>query len=605
MKKFKLLMFIILMLTMITSVAAYDTWVRNSTLESGIKPIGIGNTFDKESLEIWEYGGNTYAIVLGETSTEIEGFIWNETTWSSSAVAKNGVTFSSSYYYNDPAIFEANGQIHMVLTESADVIIGFTWNGAGWTANNTVQNGIIDYGNSGSSDTFYYDDKVFIMVTGGSGGDYAYEWHDTVWVRNTTFEAGIDSIYNPTRFFYRLFDDLLMITIGTQDGQTTLHQSYIWNTTSSQWSRDDTIDAGIGNVGHGEGVIVEFDNKLTFFSSESSQYDSDRIVYQLPTNLAEKPQIVMIEQQRDNVPIFNTSFSLTHTTKTSFNCSLRESVTVLDSIENANVNTTYYLATTNLSLGINSYNLFCNDNEVEQTLNIQYDYDNSTPFINPISPSSFNTTLIGGSDSILFNVNISDGDLDKANYTIYYPNSTVFWNFQNLSIGLSEYVIETSIDISTAPDGDYIVHVEATDEQQIQDIGGLNPSEIYYQFEINNCNPDWNCTAYGDCTAFGFEICSEAQDLNSCGENISNYFAIQPIECTYTPPPSGSSSIFPTTIAPDQLDQEVEFTTIPGTSSTTFAIADLNVKMPEIINDIIRFFKELEWNDDTFKKNKQ
>jgi hypothetical protein len=307
-----------------------------------------------------------------------------------------------------------------------------------------------------------------------------------------------------------------------------------------------------------------------------------------------------VELKRDNIPSVNFTFNYT-STKEAYNCSLIQNVTTFDSILNAAPNTSYTLSTTNVSVGINLFDIKCEDFESENTLAVRYDYDNSTPFIQSLNPSYFNITKIVGSEELNLRVNVSDGDLDKINYTIYNSSNITIWNYYIENINDSSYYLNEIVSLVNESDGIYKIHIEATDEQQIADLGGLNPSEVLYEFEIDNCQPDWNCIEYSECSVFDYLVCSEAEDLNSCGENVSNYFSIQPLECDYVPLGSGSSSIFPTTIAPDKLDQEIEFTIIPGTAPTTFSITDLDVQMPHIFKDLMEWIKNLKWNEEALE----
>jgi hypothetical protein len=436
-----------------------------------------------------------------------------------------------------------------------------------------------------------------------SGSNYALMGYDSRELETKGTGDGTCYIMRYDNYLGHIDGDwhLIMITNATTyvDGVAL---TTTWNTTTTCGTGVTSLTNAGGFGGWGPPSYDESNFDIDEYYVWDKFFTADDALDYYNSELFYPYDLIMdgIELKRNNIQSVNFTFNIT-SSKEAYNCSLIQNLTVFDSILNAAPNTTYTLSTTNVSVGMNLFDIKCEDFESENTLAVRYDYDNSTPFIQPLNPSFYNITKIVGSEELNLRINISDGDLDKINYSIYDPNNTLIWNSYIENINDSSYYLNEIISLVNESDGDYIIHVEATDEQQIQDIGGLNPSELYYQFEIDNCQPNWNCTEYSECSVFNYLVCSEAEDLNSCGENVSNYFSIQPLECVYVAPSGGSSSIFPPTTAPDQLNIPTQFTTIPGKTSTTFSIADLDVKMPQIFKDFVEWFENLEWNSEVFE----
>ena len=73
--------------------------------------------------------------------------------------------------------------------------------------------------------------------------------------------------------------------------------------------------------------------------------------------------------------------------------------------------------------------------------------------------------------------------------------------------------------------------IESDDTTGIADLNGLNVADLWLQFEVDNCHPNWTCSLYEDCRVTGKQYCTTYTDLNSCNETYTAEQIYQ--SCTY------------------------------------------------------------------------
>lgn len=221
----------------------------------------------------------------------------------------------------------------------------------------------------------------------------------------------------------------------------------------------------------------------SFLSTEELDYE-----YALYT--AATPDLTIVSPSvysRNNVPL-DVSYYLEDEDNLTLSCDLYVD-DILDASNSSVDNNTVTSLSSSMSPGIHIWSLNCTDGENTVTSgDYYYDYDNSTPFINVTSPLSFNNTVFSNNTmSIVGDISDSSG-LFRVNVTIFRPNGTVFWNNYSgdLDNTTTDYSWNEVFDTTDEQNGDWSMLIEATDPEQISDLGGLNPSTLEISFEVNN-----------------------------------------------------------------------------------------------------------------------
>jgi len=185
-------------------------------------------------------------------------------------------------------------------------------------------------------------------------------------------------------------------------------------------------------------------------------------------------------------------------------------------------------------LGVSTYKIGCwNDDLYAESGQFQYDFDNRTPFISSGMPSTFNDTVYNLTFDIRIAGNVTDLALDEINITIWDSEGTVLWSNYSTPLNASQttYTWNTTVDVTGKADGTYLMFIESDDTTGIADLNGLNVADLWLQFEVDNCHPNWTCSLYEDCRVTGKQYCTTYTDLNSCNETYTAEQIYQ--SCTY------------------------------------------------------------------------
>ena len=111
-----------------------------------------------------------------------------------------------------------------------------------------------------------------------------------------------------------------------------------------------------------------------------------------------------------------------------------------------------------------------------------YIYDQQSPsiIINPSNTFSMtNTTDNIYKQNVTLNVSFSDDlDLYGMNITITYPNGSVFYNVEELTLNGTGYTFNKTIPISVSQYTNFLVKIQASDSHTNQMIGNYNPEVL-------------------------------------------------------------------------------------------------------------------------------
>lgn len=160
------------------------------------------------------------------------------------------------------------------------------------------------------------------------------------------------------------------------------------------------------------------------------------------------------------------NFTATSQNVSTLNCSLYIDGAV--NLTNSSVsNNTPTLFTPTVSEGLHDWYLNCTDGITPTTTTeLTYDYDATEPFIQSANPSSFNTTVFTNY-SMQLSGNVTDtGSLYRVRRTVYYPNTSVFYQNDsgNITAGnVTEYAWDEAFNTTAMPNGLYSMLIEAAD----------------------------------------------------------------------------------------------------------------------------------------------
>jgi hypothetical protein len=160
----------------------------------------------------------------------------------------------------------------------------------------------------------------------------------------------------------------------------------------------------------------------------------------------------------------NVAFEVYDSDNATTSCSLYID-SVLNATDNAVVNDTVTYFFPAWSQGVHNWYVQCNDGLVNATSQTRvFDYDTSSPFIQSVSPSTFNTTIFSGY-SMNIEGNVTDNNLWRVNRTISYPNGSVFYtNYSgDLAPLTTEYSWDDAFNTTMMPNGVYTLFIDVAD----------------------------------------------------------------------------------------------------------------------------------------------
>lgn len=170
-----------------------------------------------------------------------------------------------------------------------------------------------------------------------------------------------------------------------------------------------------------------------------------------------------LDNTRSNVQE-NITFTVDKVNITNFICDL-----YIDDIFNQTnpnvINNTETIFNINWSETQYTIQINCSDNESsgDPTI-INFEYDATEPFIISLSPHYLNTTIY---DNYVMDIvgNVTDNSLYRGNFSIRYPNSTLFYNNYtgNLPFNTSYYEWNWSFDTLNEPNGLWSFHLDWVD----------------------------------------------------------------------------------------------------------------------------------------------
>lgn len=127
-------------------------------------------------------------------------------------------------------------------------------------------------------------------------------------------------------------------------------------------------------------------------------------------------------------------------------------------------NTASYFNATDWTDGVHSYFVRCNDGDnADDSQTLQYDLDSSEPVITSITPEPFNSTVFINYTMTIAG-NITDNALYRVNRTIFYPNSSIYFNNYSGDLpNVTSYIWSETHNTTLMPNGYYTMYIDSAD----------------------------------------------------------------------------------------------------------------------------------------------
>lgn len=170
-------------------------WNSNSTIINGI---GADSTQQYHTITTFVYGGNLIAIV-GKKG-DYDAYKWNGGGWSTYPTFLNGLPINEIWDANTetyfPEIFYIGNNLYMLVGLYNNGAIGYDWNGTGWSSNSTISNGVpsgcCGYGGYERRPEIFTLNSDIKLITGSSAGLVGYEWNGTGWTTDPELITGVE-----------------------------------------------------------------------------------------------------------------------------------------------------------------------------------------------------------------------------------------------------------------------------------------------------------------------------------------------------------------------------------------------------------------------------
>ncbi len=209
----------------------FTTWTSNSYISNGFSTSG----YDKR-IQAFEISGTFYCIEF-EGSSNIRGYYWNGSSWSTSTSIISGIGTSN---IETLTTIELGGTTYLIVGLYDGNCTGYYWNGSSWSTSSYITNGIGDAGSVARVEAFRISETPYLLSVSGNGYADGYYWNGSSWSTSTSILSGL------SRFGYyggiEVFEisGTVYLLSGINNGG---YDSYIWN--GSSWTSSSTITNGL------------------------------------------------------------------------------------------------------------------------------------------------------------------------------------------------------------------------------------------------------------------------------------------------------------------------------------------------------------------------
>lgn len=232
-QSFKIFMFLIMSILMLSVVSAID-WNTNNSLNTEI----ASGSFTHPTL--FEFYGKD--VLYHAYSTFVKSYEFNGTTFIENSSLLTGIPNTRR---SKGSVFLMNETYNFIFGDTYGLFYAYTWTGTSWVENSTLTNGLDDIGDESAPTVFYYDDELYLIA-----GEYTfntwngYKWNGTSWESYPNIKTGLGSLGRFLTFDTEIYNETLIGVAGAENGLT---YGYYYN--GSSWILDNslvnnTIDVG-------------------------------------------------------------------------------------------------------------------------------------------------------------------------------------------------------------------------------------------------------------------------------------------------------------------------------------------------------------------------
>jgi len=243
----------ILMFIGVVFGATCDRWVKSPARVNGLPDIGDNPgpviCYNCTGIGYWE-------LIIGRSAGNFWGFYWNGTSWvrNDSLVVAGLPDLEVN---TDPAVcYNCTGSGHWELIAGSQYnCFGFYWNGTQWVRNDSL----IIPGLSCDWDAYYTPEICYNCTGNGyweliigckAGTLRGYYWNGTQWVRDSSIVAGVGDVgcyANPAVCNNCTGSGHWELFVGQDTGYCGGNNVYGFYWNGTQWVQDDNIVAGLNN----------------------------------------------------------------------------------------------------------------------------------------------------------------------------------------------------------------------------------------------------------------------------------------------------------------------------------------------------------------------
>lgn len=295
----KIFLFLLVTLTLISSVSASINWVDNSNqLTKGLADMTITSPCKcwVDPTIFYKDGVWTAIASGGDNPSEYFGFTWDGTQWVSNPSVIAGLP--SIDHYISPSVFQINGVWVLVRGRWGDTGIpeGYVWNGASWVVDSKYSSGLSPL-SEGKPTIFKMTtgEYVLIMEHAYTGTYTGYTWTGSSWLNNPSLVSGLEGLgtYTHPAAFVKDNENILIISrsdsdfVGRGPGVKFSFLGFKWN--GNRWISDSSQVTGLGDIHIKSAIHTVFEKDGKWVLIGTSDWSTNYFGFESPVATPTEP----------------------------------------------------------------------------------------------------------------------------------------------------------------------------------------------------------------------------------------------------------------------------------------------------------------------------
>ena len=273
MKGKTILIFLMIIFASINMASAYDMWISDSSVISGLTEVGYTS---KPTVFL---DGSTLKLISGKNDGNFLGWHWDGSTWISDSSVISGLSDIGDA--SSPMVFLDGSTLKLIAGAYNGNFYGYYWDGSTWISDSSIVSGLSDVGDW-SIPMVFLDSSTLKLIAGAYNGNfYGYYWDGSTWISDSSVVSGLPDVGFRSSPMVFLDSSTLKLIAGANTG------SFLgWYWSGSTWVSDDSsIVSGLSDVGSVSSPMVFLDSSTLKLISGELQGDfygwSELIPYNL------------------------------------------------------------------------------------------------------------------------------------------------------------------------------------------------------------------------------------------------------------------------------------------------------------------------------------